>query len=762
MLIQQEYPLGQDFGDSATWERLLTESQNLIAFQDLNSLLQRIPETAGTVLGADIVILYEYREETDDVNLPPMIWGDIRYPKILTGKGIIRPHRESAVFKMLDKRRRKPIYASNAQEDWRSLIGVLSPEQKGGKTKDFALRENIVSSAAVSLRADSERVGVLFVNYHSHHAFPKDERKAIELFASQAAIAIQNARLFQMEHERAKAMAFLQQVTAEISASLDETETLALIINGAMQLLGMDSGVIHLVDEAKQAVIRSYEAPPNFGHPVPRFSEKKGKTWWVVNTGNMVVAPDITHDGSIHPGMSQMNVRAVLAAPLKVEGKVIGVLSLNDSNLHKFTEYEKTLLTMLADHAAIAIQNARLFQMESERAKAMALLQQVTAKISASLDETETLALIINGAMQLLGMDSGVIHLVDEAKQAVIRSYEAPPNFGHPVPRFSEKKGKTWWVVNTGNMVVAPDITHDGSIHPGMSQMNVRAVLAAPLKVEGKVIGVLSLNDSNLHKFTEYEKMLLTMLADYAAITIHNARELRRGAELAAIGQSATAMAHRMKTPLQDIRLTSELLREELQKLSTIPEARLQDFKDITRRVDQMAEAIDRVRDAARQLKPVYSPHDIGEIIKSSFTENRSFAEQLAKRKIRAELRGLGEIENRSIECDRGLIEEAISNLVANALEAVKDGGLIQVCVSQVNNDFHIEVQDDGLGINQNVLSRASLFEPFKTTKKGGLGLGLYIVRRNVEAHGGSANYYKTSRGSCFRIEIPRKGHQEN
>jgi hypothetical protein len=61
-------------------------SQKLIAVQDLNSLLPKIPETAGTVLGADIAILYEYREETDDVNLPPIVWGDMRYPEILKGK----------------------------------------------------------------------------------------------------------------------------------------------------------------------------------------------------------------------------------------------------------------------------------------------------------------------------------------------------------------------------------------------------------------------------------------------------------------------------------------------------------------------------------------------------------------------------------------------------------------------------------------------------------------------------------------------------
>jgi two-component system, NtrC family, sensor kinase len=749
MPTQETTSSRQEFGESATWERLLADSQKLIAVQDLNSLLPKIPETVSAVLGADIVILYEYREETDDVNLPPVVWGDLQRPEILMEKSVIRPHKQSAVFKMLDKRRKEPIYASDAKQDWDRLIGLLPYEHKGSKREDFVHRESIVSSAAVSLRADGKRVGVLFVNYHNHHTFPNEERKAIELFAAQVAIAIQNARLFQRERERSNALDLIQKASARIGASLDETATLDLIINGAMQLLGMDSGVIHLVDVAKQAVIRSYEAPPDFGHPVPRFSERKGRTWWVVTTGKMVVVPDITKDDSLHPRMSQMNVRAVLSAPLKVDGKVIGVLSLNDSKMHKFTEYEKTLLTTLADHAAIAIQNARLFQRERERSSALELVRQASAKIIASLDETATLDLIINGAMQLLGMDSGVIHLVDEAKQAVIRSYEAPPDFGHPVPRFSERKGRTWGVVTTGEMVVVPDITKDDSIHPRMSQMNVRAVLSAPLKVGGKVIGVLSLNDSKVHEFTEYEQTLLTMLADTAAIAIQNTQreKKRREAEtLASINAFGANFVHKVINLLgtlpANFKQVAQAVKRSDQKTLDLHLALLEKDVQSVRQIMQAAKDLRSFGQGARQ------PLQINEVLQEAVLEAHLPAD--------IHLETMFDPALPLMTANRITMSNLLGNLISNAVNAMTHGGVLRLatCPSDDRKSIIVTVKDTGTGIPEDI--RARIFEPFYTTRGDGLGLGLWLARLTMQEIGGEIEFVsECDKGTVFTIRLP-------
>jgi signal transduction histidine kinase len=208
-----------------------------------------------------------------------------------------------------------------------------------------------------------------------------------------------------------------------------------------------------------------------------------------------------------------------------------------------------------------------------------------------------------------------------------------------------------------------------------------------------------------------------------------------------------------MRTPLQDIRTTAELLKEDLEKRKNGTAENLNDLIDIIQAVEQTDDAIERVRIAAKQIQPILENWDINDIICNGFTGNRSFAQQFQERNIVAKIEGLEALKDCTIQCDKNLIEEAISNLVTNALEAIHDGGRITIKVTEVGNEFHIEVHDDGPGIDK---KRLNLFEPFNTTKKDGLGLGLFIVKRNIETHGGAVSFIPKDKGACFRIELPR------
>ena len=105
-------------------------------------------------------------------------------------------------------------------------------------------------------------------------------------------------------------------------------------------------------------------------------------------------------------------------------------------------------------------------------------------------------------------------------------------------------------------------------------------------------------------------------------------------------------------------------------------------------------------------------------------------------------------------------LRELISNS-SDALNKIHFASLTDASILGDDGDLKIDVEDDGLGINEKLLSQANLFEPFVTTKEGGLGLGLFIVRRNIEAHGGTVNYLRKDQGSCFRIEVPWGGPRE-
>ncbi len=104
----------KDFGVSATLAKILEVGQSLLVIRDLNVLLKKIAESAGTMLGADIVVLYQFWEKSQDVEIPPIVWGNIQFLDILKGKGRVIPHTESTLFKVLSKRRKKPNFAEEA------------------------------------------------------------------------------------------------------------------------------------------------------------------------------------------------------------------------------------------------------------------------------------------------------------------------------------------------------------------------------------------------------------------------------------------------------------------------------------------------------------------------------------------------------------------------------------------------------------------------------------------------------------------------
>jgi signal transduction histidine kinase len=117
--------------------------------------------------------------------------------------------------------------------------------------------------------------------------------------------------------------------------------------------------------------------------------------------------------------------------------------------------------------------------------------------------------------------------------------------------------------------------------------------------------------------------------------------------------------------------------------------------------------------------------------------------------------------ESPIINIDEGKMERALRHIVENAVQAMPDGGELKISSKRLDDEIEIVITDTGIGMTKEVLRE--IFTPLFTTKAKGIGLGLAISRRIVEAHGGSITVQsKTGEGSCFRVKIPigtnRKG----
>ena len=466
---------------------------------DTQDLLETIVSQIAVRLECTHCTVFFPRKENGELLLVPRVTHGVRSKQIMTrrfkpGEGLT-----GWVFQ-----HGKSLVLADARDDPRF---ALARER----------RDQPRSMLVVPVKTGDQTIGVISADQDKYGWFDENSRRLVDALARHAGVAI----------ERAVGLELLQDIGGQIISAPKVDEVLQQIVSGAIRLTNTTSGVIYLISEDGKSVVKSFQYPLDFDHPKPRMDIEEGLTRQVIRTGEVLEFPDVSQDARVNPALHN-RVRSMIAVPLKLEQDVIGVLYLNDADHHDFTEIEKSLLSTLAGQAAVAVHNASLFEKEQQRANAMGLLQEVSARISATLDVEETLSVIIKGAMQLTETESGVIHLVDKSKTAVIRSYEFPGGFGHPSSRFSEKEGLTWEVVSTGQVIAVSDITTDDRVNPDMVEKGVAALIGVPLTVEEKTIGAFFLNDSEPREFTEYEEELLNTLAHQTAIAIENARLYER------------------------------------------------------------------------------------------------------------------------------------------------------------------------------------------------------------------------------------------
>ena len=494
---------------------------------DLYAVCGQTIEHAMTLLKADAVVLYRYHRQSDNVIVPPLHQG-VYDPNILSRPGVF--HENSVPRRLI--RLGNSHYADHAKGD-ATMEGAVRGENE---PKTFVDREGIVSSAGVVLRVMDEIIGVLFINYRNPHHFSSTERDKIELFASHAAVAIQNALRLEEVKQRAEALGLLQQVSSRISASLDLDQTLSFIVTGAMQFTGMDSGVVHLIDETGQSVVRSYEFPEGFAHPFPRLSQKHTITRTILDTGKLIAVPDTKRDERVSRVLVEdRKIKSLIGLPLRFKGKVIGVLLLNASERREFPREEQSLLLTLADQAAIAVENARLHQdlsesMQREQVKADQLvhLHQVSETMMRTLDSSEIVPLVVKSVNQLLGPKaSSVINLYDAAKGEFVSRY-ADGSMKNVLEKGSPRKegGTGITVLREGRPLFVEEAKGHYLTRPESLAEGIRSFACLPLIVGNMLLGTLYTRFEEQHHFSQGEQLVLKLFANQAAVAIQNALRL--------------------------------------------------------------------------------------------------------------------------------------------------------------------------------------------------------------------------------------------
>lgn len=261
-------------------------------------------------------------------------------------------------------------------------------------------------------------------------------------------------------------------------------------------------------------------------------------------------------------------------------------------------------------------------------------------------------------------------------------------------------------------------------------------------------IGFLTLNERiTKEPFGVEDLSLFKTLGDQSAATLQNRRltqELQRAKEMETFQTLTTFFVHDLKNLASRLSLAMQNLPAHFDK----PEFRKDLLETMTKSVDKIDMMTSRLSSISKGMELHPKDCDLNRLV----TETLQSLNGTMKAKLSDELAELP-----SVKLDREQIQKVLTNLVLNAQEAAGDRGHIRVSTSRENGWVLLSVWDDGCGMSAEFIAN-SLFKPFQTTKKQGLGIGLFHSKKIVEAHGGRIEVEsEKGEGSTFRVLLPAK-----
>ncbi|MFQ5612025.1 MAG: GAF domain-containing protein [Anaerolineae bacterium] len=573
----------------------------------------------------------------------------------------------------------------------------------------------------------------------------------------------------------ARRLHVVQEIAQAITSSLDLQETLRTIFAETHRLVPFTRAAI-LLQEGDRLRVAAFneglgQSPKFINHT---FALKGSAVGWAIQhrrvwTGDPADVTQFEDTRQLCPPHS-----SCLIIPLQFQRKVIGAFVLGGEGFHNPSTADLDNLAQIAGQTAIAIEHARLFELERNRSRHLAAISEAGREIAASLDLKRTLRLVMDRAVATLPMDAGALFQFETGSDAyqVAVSHNLSPDHVAKIT-FAFAEGVPGWVVDHRQTLIVPDAAADERVHPYVLEEGVLSVMATPLVAREQVVGVLNLYcKTQTHAFDDEAAHLAEIFAAQAALAIENAHlvdELRQAAaelearverrtqqlretqaqivraeKLAVVGRLAASVAHEVNNPLQAIALQLQLIAEE--GLDEPASERLGIVQDELARI---AGIVQRLLDFQRPTLGERTPQDVSTLLDDVLT---LLGKQLQQRGISVVRDGDGNLAPALVASDQ--MKQVFLNLILNALEAMPDGGKLQVGAQQSNGLIVVTLTDTGVGMSSEVMN--DLFEPFFSTKTSGTGLGLAVSHEIVTQHGGTIEASsQPGRGSTFTIRLP-------
>ncbi|MBK9926275.1 MAG: GAF domain-containing protein [Anaerolineales bacterium] len=388
------------------------------------------------------------------------------------------------------------------------------------------------SELCIPIRVDQRIIGVLNVESRKLNAFDDDDEQFLTTVAGTLGTALERLRLFNAEQQRNKELSMLYLATRSLTYSLKPEIIAQNLLETMADLIGYEVSTITLIDDETQNLIPlavNYKGYTEEAHQAElkrlrnlNIKPDQGLVGWVIQNNLPVCEGDVLTNPlylSLHEGM-----RSLLCAPLAIRGGVIGALTLESREINAYNKHDESLLTTLASSAAIALENAHLYETERVRRQDAELLREATASLSIHIEIKSCLEQILNSLMRIVSYDSASIFLEDEYGDMEIVAIRGFPEESNLI---GKKLGKTekWRELTTARKtLIMPDAQQDPRFEKWEGTEQIRGWMGIPMISQDKIVGFINLDSHRINAFTERDATIARTFANSAAVAIKNAQ----------------------------------------------------------------------------------------------------------------------------------------------------------------------------------------------------------------------------------------------
>jgi len=645
----------------------------------------------------------------------------------------------------------QPVLASSSEQADR-----LGTVRAGDDTEET---ESIV---AVPMIVGAKVLGMLSAQSYQPGVYSEEDMQILGTLANQAIVAIQNGRLFeetqtlaselearvvertaQLQREQQNTETLLRILT-EVSSSLDLDRTLNRTLSLLNDTLGAEQGTILLVNpednllhyRAGYGYLSDRSASPNRSGFTLKIGE--GLAGWVVKNREAVLINDLHLDPRwVRNPTAGQDHRSAIAVPMMVGEDVIGVLMVFQRMVSFFSAEMLNLVKAIAGQVAVAINNARLYELIRDQAERLGLMlrkEQVEASRQQSILEAVADGVLVTGTdSRITFVNSSAVRILDVDEARLL---------GNSLEGFAGLFGKSAaaWTSTIRSWSEDPSTYHSGQLYAEQIEMeNGRIVLVhlAPVIHQNDFLGTVSIF-RDITREVEVDRLK----SEFVATVSH---ELRT--PMTAIKGYVDILTMGAAGPLNENQVHFlDVVRNNIERLNIL----VSDLLDISR-IESGRVILEQQRINLYEI----AEEVIADVLRRSQTENKPMALSLDAQKNLPPVIG-----------DGGRVRQILSNLVNNAFNYTPENGTIRVNIHQMNGEVQVDVEDNGIGVRPD--DQARLFDRFFRGEHPlvlaipGTGLGLPIVRQLVEMHKGRIWMKSTGvpgEGSTFSFTLPIQKH---